>query len=203
MSIEQFIQDKMIITPHKPDEKEKLFFLISGIIISVPFTLFIGTLTDPLCAILPRFFAALCSIALITPFIEEYAKAYPMFYRHGETERSLFSLGFLVGLGFGLSEFVLYILVIGAPIPIRLPGLFFHAASTSITTYGIATKRTIPFYLLAVVLHALNNFSALLDAIYGDFLFIPVWFIGGAAAVILTYFLAWQFYRKTSERFFY
>jgi len=191
MSIEQFTQDKIIITPHKPDEKEKLFFLISGIIISVPFTLFIGNLTDLLCANLSRYFAALCSVALFTPFIEEYAKAYPMFYRHGETERSLFTLGFLVGLGFGLSEFVLYILVIGAPIPIRLPGLLFHAASTSITTYGIATKRTIQFYLIAVMLHALNNFSAF----FGE-----LWIIGGAAAVIITYFLAWRFYRKTSER---
>ncbi len=191
MRNEQFTQDKIIIRPHKPDEKEKLFFLISGIIISVPFTLFIGNLTDYLCVNLSRLFAAICSVALFTPFIEEYAKAYPIFYRHGETERSLFTLGFLVGLGFGLSEFVLYILVIGASIPIRLPGLFFHAASTSITTYGIATKRTIPFYLIAVALHALNNFSAF----FGE-----IWIIGGAAAVIITYFLAWRFYRKTSER---
>ncbi|MFQ6126086.1 MAG: PrsW family glutamic-type intramembrane protease [Candidatus Heimdallarchaeota archaeon] len=191
MGIEQYVQDKIIITTHKPDEKEKLFFLISGIIISVPFTLFIGTLTEPLCAILPRFLAALCSVALFTPLIEEYAKAYPMFYRHGETERSLFTLGFLVGLGFGLSEFVLYILVIRASLPIRLPGLFFHAASTSTTTYGIATRRTIQFYLIAVVLHAMYNFSAF---------FSSFWYISGAIVVIITYFLAWHFYRKTSVR---
>ena len=90
---------------HRPSLEEKLFFLSSGVITSVPLTLFVGTFTDSLCVVLPLTYATICSVAIFTPFIEEFAKAYPLFYRHGETERSLFSLGFLVGLGFGLKQF--------------------------------------------------------------------------------------------------
>lgn len=183
--------DKKVITPHRPDLREKLFFCISGFIISVPLTLFIGIFTDHLCVVMPVFYATLCTTAIFTPFIEEFAKAYPLFYRRGETERSIFTLGFLVGLGFGISEFFVYILALGAPVSIRLPVLFFHAASTSITAYGIATKRPARFYLTAVALHFSNNFSAL---------FGPFWFIGGVAAIAIAYFLSWRLYRKTSEK---
>jgi len=186
--------ERTIITLHQPDLQEKLFFFISGIIISVPLTLYIGVFTDRLCTVfaISIFYATFCTTAIFTPLIEEFAKAYPLFYRHGETERSIFILGFLVGLGFGISEFVVYVLALGVPIPIRLPGLFFHAASTSITAYGIATKRAAWFYLIAVVLHFSNNLSAL---------FGPVWFVGGIGAVAIAYFLSWSLYRKTSEQF--
>ncbi len=183
--------NEIIVTLHRPNVKERLFFFISGTIISVPLTLFIGRFTDSLCVVLPIFYAMLCSTAIFTPFIEEFAKAYPLFYRHGETERSIFTLGFLVGLGFGFSEFLVYVLVLGAPISFRLPGIFFHAASTSITAYGIVTKRPLWFYLIAVALHFSNNFFAL----FGLF-----WFIGGVAAIMITYFLSWRFFRKTSEK---
>lgn len=156
---------------------------------SVPITLFIGRFTDSLCVVLPIFYAMLCSTAISAPLIEEFAKAYPLFHRHGETEKSIFILGFLVGLGFGISEFFLYVLIYGVPILFRLPGIFFHAASTSITAYGIAAKRPARFYLIAVALHFSNNFSAL---------FGPFWFIGGIAAIAITYFLSWRLYRKTS-----
>jgi hypothetical protein len=177
---------------HRPDAREKLFFFISGFIISVPLTLYLGAFTDYFCVVLPVFYATMCSTAITTPFIEEFAKAYPLFYRHGETERSIFTLGFLVGLGFGVSEFLVYTLTLGVPVAIRLPALFFHAATTSITAYGIATKRPVQFFLIAVFLHFVNNFSAL----FGLF-----WFIGGPAAVALAYILSWSLYRKTSERF--
>ncbi|MFQ6124881.1 MAG: hypothetical protein ACE5R6_09815 [Candidatus Heimdallarchaeota archaeon] len=83
-------------------------------------------------------------------------------------------------------------MVLDTPIYLRLPSLFFHAASTSITTYGIATKRSLRFYLIAVALHALYNFSAF---------FSFFWYIGGIVAVIISYFLSWRLYRKTSEGF--
>lgn len=47
------------------------------------------------------------------------------------------------------------------PIGSRLPGLFFHPASTSITAYGIATKRPFLFYMIAVALHFSNNYLIL------------------------------------------
>jgi hypothetical protein len=182
--------DKTLIPRHKPRLREKVFFFVSGIITSVPLTLFVGTFTDSLCVVLPVFYATLCSVAVFTPFVEEFAKAYPLFYRHGETQRSIFTLGFLVGLGFGFAEFLLYVVVLEAPVYVRLPIIFLHAGSASITAYGIATKRTSLFYLISVLLHFSNNFSALLE---------PFRFIGGPAWVI-TYYLSWHLYRKTSEK---
>ena len=176
---------------HRPSLEEKLFFLSSGVITSVPLTLFVGTFTDSLCVVLPLTYATICSVAIFTPFIEEFAKAYPLFYRHGETERSLFSLGFLVGLGFGITEFLLYVIALGGSIFIRLPGILFHAASTSITAYGIATKRSWVFYLIAVTLHFANNIAAIFN---------PFWFVVGPVAIAITYFYSWYLYRQTSER---
>ncbi len=183
-----------VIALHRPDIREKLFFFSSGIIISVPLTLYLSSLADYLCesTTVSLIYAAICATAIFTPLIEEFAKVYPLVYRHGETERSIFTLGFLTGLGFGISEFVVYVFSLGVPIPIRLPGLFFHAASTSIAAYGIATKRPVRFYLIAVVLHFANNFTALFGA---------AWLIGGLGAVLLSYLFSWYLYRRTSERF--
>ncbi|MCZ7392565.1 MAG: PrsW family glutamic-type intramembrane protease [Candidatus Methanoperedens sp.] len=181
--------DKVIISIHKPGLREKLFFCFSGIIVSIPITLYVNVFSSHACFFLPAF-SALCSTVLFTPFIEEFAKVYPLFYRHGETEKSIFTLGFLTGLGFGITEFVLYVFVEGAPVSVRLPAIFFHASSTSITAFGIATKRPASFYLIAVALHLLNNFSASTE------FFWP----GVFAALIITYFLSWYLYRKTSER---
>ena len=99
-----------------------------------------ASLVLPNFALLSLFYATLCSTAIAAPFIEEFTKDYPLFYRHGESERSIFTLGFLVGLGFGVSEFFVYVLALGVLILIKVPGIFFHAASTSISAYGIAKK---------------------------------------------------------------
>ncbi|MBN1455481.1 MAG: hypothetical protein JW945_04440 [Methanomicrobia archaeon] len=178
---------------HRSSIREKLFFFSSGIIISVPLTLYLSSLSDYLCELtaVSLIYVSICATAIFTPLIEEFAKVYPLFYRHEETERSLFSLGFLTGLGFGIAEFFVYVFTLGVPIPIRLPGPFFHAASTSIATYGIATKQPIRFFLIAVVLHFVNNLTALFGS---------VWLIGRLGAVLLAYVLAWQLYRRTSER---
>jgi len=138
------------------------------------------------CIDLPIFYAALCSTVILAPLIEEFAKAYPLFYRHGETERSLFKLGL------GVAEFLSYVLVLGAPIPVGLPGMVFHAASTSITVYGITRNKPIRFYMIAVALHFLNNFSALFGIL---------WFIGGITAISVAYILCFILYRRTTERF--
>ena len=178
------------IVVHRPDIQEKLFFLLSGIITSVPFTLFVASFTDSLCITLPMFYAQICSVAVFTPFIEEFAKAFPLFYRHGETIRSLFELGFIVGIGFGFTEFLLYVFVLGQPIFVRLPAIFFHAATTAITAYGIGTNRIWFFYLIAVGLHFAINISALLES---------VWIIVGPIAISATYLLAWYLYKRITE----
>lgn len=157
----------------------------------MPFTLFIGGFTDLLCLSMPLSYATVCSTAIFTPFIEEFAKAYPLLYRHLEAEKSLFTLGFLGGLGFGISEFFVYVFTLGVPIQFRLMGILFHAASTSITAYGIANNMPVRFYITAVLLHFANNFSAL---------FGPWWFIGGLASIALTYFFSWRLYVKTKDK---
>jgi RsiW-degrading membrane proteinase PrsW (M82 family) len=179
-----------IIKVHKPKIDELLFFLISGIVISIPFTIFFEQFADQFCFLLPLFQAQLCSIAIIAPLIEEFAKAYPLFYRHGETQRSIFHLGLLTGLGFGITEFCLYIFIYNAPILIRIPGLLFHAASTSIIAYGIATRRPLSFYLLAVFLHFSYNFFTVLG---------NVWYFIDTLILIFTYILSFVLYKKTKE----
>jgi hypothetical protein len=185
-------ENKISVSLHKPSLNEKMFFLLSGIITSVPLTLFVSNFTDSLCITLPLFYAQVCSTVIFTPFIEEFAKAFPLFYRHCETTRSLFSLGFIVGIGFGFTEFLLYVFVLNQPIVVRLPAILFHAASTSITSYGIGTNRTRIFYLISVGLHFAINFAAI---------FISIWIFIGPIALAATYFLSWYLYNQTSETF--
>ena len=185
---------EVVIQLHKPDISEMLFFFLCGVIISIPLTLFIYQYTDSLLVGLNPFTIALISRVFFAPFIEEFSKAYPLFYRHGETQRSIFNLSVLVGLGFGTVELLTYVSVIGVPIIYRIPGLFFHAASTAITAYGIATKRPLPFYLLAVFLHFANNYLALT-------LTDPsLQFLSSTFVVSITVFAFWQLRNRTKEK---
>ena len=185
---------EVVIQLHKPDISEMLFFFLCGVIISIPLTLFIYQYTDSLLVGLNPFTIALISRVFFAPFIEEFSKAYPLFYRHGETQRSIFNLAVLVGLGFGIVELLTYVSVIGVPIIYRIPGLFFHPASTAITAYGIATKRSLPFYLLAVFLHFANNYLALT-------LTDPsLQFLSSTFVVSITVFAFWQLRNRTKEK---
>lgn len=170
---------------------ERLFFLLSGAILSVPLTLFIDQYVTILLSGLSTFYASAISIAVFAPLIEEFSKAYPLFYRHGETQRSIFGLALFVGLGFGVVEFLTYIFALGVSPIQRIPGLFFHPASTAITAYGIATKRPVHYYLVAVALHFGTNFFAVLN----------VSAVPSALVVIATVYLAYQLYRKSEAKF--
>lgn len=184
---------EVVIPLHKPDASEMLFFFLCGVIISVPLTFFIYQYTDSLLIGLDPFTIALISHAFFAPFIEEFSKAYPLFYRHGETQRSLFDLAVLVGLGFGIVELLTYVSVLGTPIIYRLPGLLFHPASTSITAYGITTKRPLPFYLFAVFLHFSNNYFAL--TLTRPFPLLSSIFVVAAAV-----FTSWRLRTRTKEK---
>ena len=183
--------DKVTIHLHKPDASEMIFFFLCGVVISVPLTLFIYQYTDALLVGLNPFTVALISQVLLAPFIEEFSKAYPIFYRHGETQRSIFKLGALVGLGFGLVEMLTYVTVLGVDPTFRLPGLFFHPASTSLTAYGISVKRPLPYYLMAVFLHLANNYFAITS---------PIALLPSIFIVAITVFASWQLYNKTKEK---
>lgn len=169
---------------HRPNIKEYLAYLIQGLITSVAITFFFENLARGL---VTDFFstqiAGFLLIVILAPVIEEYTKVYPLFRRHSETARSLIKLGFCSGLGFGISEFIVYVFFAGVPSYIRLPGLLFHAASTSITASGISKNQFLRFYAIAVILHSINNFFAELG---------EVWFIGGLGTVILTYIFAYR-----------
>jgi RsiW-degrading membrane proteinase PrsW (M82 family) len=184
-------EQKAVMPIHKPDVKEKIFFFISGLLVSVPFTLFFSDFTDSLCNVLPMFFGQVCSVVLFAPFIEEFAKVFPLFYRHGETERSIMTLAILTGLGFGVAEFALYVFVLDVSFIDRIPGVIFHASSAGITAYGIAKKKPLRFYLIAVSLHLTNNLFALLGA---SLLYLP-----DVAILVTAYLLAWRLYQRTSE----
>jgi len=177
---------------HRPRLPEKLFFLFSGAVISTPFPALANSLVMYFLALsLPGFQAALISIAIVAPILEEFAKAYPLFYRHGETERSLFILGFLTGLGFGIAEFLLYVFALQAPVIERLPLILFHATTTTIVAYGIGRYKAFIFYIIAVGLHFFYNLSILA----GD-----LWIVGAYAAVIISYLLSWYLYHQTCEK---
>jgi len=54
-------EQKAVIPVHKPDIKEKIFFFISGLLVSVPFTVFFSEFSGSLCVAMPLLFAQVCS----------------------------------------------------------------------------------------------------------------------------------------------
>jgi RsiW-degrading membrane proteinase PrsW (M82 family) len=177
-------QRQCSIPIHKPTRRELVFFFSSGILVSIPFALFFSQFYT--------LFPAVLAVVILAPFIEEIAKVFPLFYRHGETERSYVTLGILIGLGFGISEFVLYVFFLSASPIARFPGIIFHSSSAAITAYGIAKKNPLPYYLFSVSLHIANNFIALAgDIFFGIF--------GGLFILISVYLLAWRYYHKASK----
>jgi RsiW-degrading membrane proteinase PrsW (M82 family) len=187
-------QKECVIPIHRPNNTEKLFFFVCGVIISVPIALVFAALADPLLVGFEESLATLISIAIFPPFIEEFSKIFPLYYRHGETQRSIMQLALAVGLGFGLVEMITYVAVYGVGIiPFRLPGIFFHPASASIAAYGIATKKPLPYYALAVALHFANNFLTLTAAALPLSVSIII--------VAFTLWISWSLYSKAKETF--
>jgi RsiW-degrading membrane proteinase PrsW (M82 family) len=173
-----------VIPIHKPSNRELAFFFASGILISIPFAAFFESLV-------PAGLSAFFFIVVLAPFIEELAKVFPLFYRHGETERSIVTIGLLMGLGFGIAEFSEYVFLVGQSPILRISSLILHSSSATITAYGIAKKKPLPYYLLAVTLHASANFFALV----GGFSYL----IGVILVLITVYLLAWRFYNQASK----
>jgi RsiW-degrading membrane proteinase PrsW (M82 family) len=174
-----------VIPLHKPSKKELIFFFASGILVSIPFATFFESLY-------PTQFSAALLVVVLAPFVEELAKVFPLFYRHGETERSIVTLGLLIGLGFGIAEFFGYVVFLGVPPIARVPGIIFHASSAIIVAYGIAKKKPFPYYLTAVALHVANNFVAFIgDIFFGVFAEIMI--------LITVYLLAWRYYHQASK----
>ena len=68
--------------------------------------------------------------------------------------------------------------------------MFFHAANTSLVTYGVAKHKLLMYYRVAVFFHFASN--ALTFA--GDF-----GFISGLGIIALVYYLAYAAYTKSSD----
>jgi RsiW-degrading membrane proteinase PrsW (M82 family) len=175
-----------VIPIHKPSIRELAFFFASGILLSIPFAAFFESLV-------PTIVSTVILVIVLAPLIEELAKVYPLFYRHGETQRSIVNLGLLIGLGFGIAEFFEYVVLAGVPFYVRIPGIIFHASTAIITAYGIVRKNPLPYYLLAVFLHMANNFLA----IEGD---TTLAYAADVLVLVSTYYLAWRFYNRTSPK---
>jgi hypothetical protein len=174
-----------VIPLHKPKLREYVFFFATGIVVSIPFAVYFES-AFPTTAL-----SAVLLIVVGAPLIEEMAKVFPLFYRHGETERSIVTLGLLIGLGFGIAEFVQYIAFVGTPPIVRVPGVIFHASSAAITAYGIAKKKPLPYYLVAVFLHLGNNFLAVIGDFFSIFLQLLV--------LLITYLLAWRYWHMAKK----
>jgi RsiW-degrading membrane proteinase PrsW (M82 family) len=172
-----------VIPIHKPSDRELMFFFLTGIVVSVPMAVFFESISQIIPAIL--------SVAVLTPFIEEIAKVFPLFYRHGETERSIVTLGLLTGLGFGVTEMVEYVVLLHVPLIVRIPAVLFHASSASITAFGIAKKNPLPYYLISVTLHATNNFFAATA--------LPIGVLAEVLVVVVALYLAYRVYTRASE----
>ena len=176
-------QKQCVIPIHRPSNRELMFFFISGVVVSVPMAVFFESLAP----LVP----ALISVAVFAPFIEEIAKVFPLFYRHGETERSIVTLGLLMGFGFGITELVEYAVLLHVPVVVRIPAVIFHLSTASISAFGIAKKNPLPYYAISVTLHAANNFFAVESLAVGVFPELLV--------VIIAVLLASRFYQKASE----
>jgi len=174
---------------------KKAFFFLSGVLISIPLTLHVRKFVDPLLYKIPLFKGQGWKLlkpfrkAIFTPFLEEFAKAYPILYRSDDNKRSLVTLGSLVGLGFGIAESIMFISRGEASINGRLLPTLFHAASTAIVAYGIAKDRPKRSFLASVTLHSLHNLFIVLQ--------IP-WVISVWPVLLATFSIAVYLHIKTS-----
>ena len=87
-------EQKATIPVHKPDIKEKIFFLGAGLLMSLPFTLFFSDLSNTLCVALPLPFAQVCAIVIFTPFIQEVAKVFHFFIVMEKLKDPLWTWGY-------------------------------------------------------------------------------------------------------------
>lgn len=173
---------RIVIPLHKPSRRELIFFFLCGILISAPNAIVFEQFST--------FLPYALTVILVAPFVEEFAKVLPIFYRHGESEISIVTMGTLIGLGFGITELVVYVLA-GVPLIDRIPGVIFHASSATVTAYGIAKKNPLPYYLLSVALHLTNNFFAYDVPALGAF---PELLI--VASILI---LAFHYYHRSSD----
>jgi len=147
-------------------------------------------------------FMALLLVCAIAPLAEEFTKGLGVFIARryiDEVEDGLV-YGASSGLGFAAMENLLYdlsamsaglIVFVFTSVLRAISSALLHASATAVTGYGISRKivygpryHIIPFYFLAVLMHATFNFMASLYLIFGGT--VPV--LGILVAVIFAIF---------------
>jgi RsiW-degrading membrane proteinase PrsW (M82 family) len=134
---------------------------------------------------------------IIAPFGEEAAKGLGVFTAGRDLDEVEDGLiyGAAVGLGFAATENLLYeynalvtmgvVSFIATAVVRSISSALLHASATSVTGYGIGRKKVlggkhyiIPFYLVAVGMHALFNFLAIQGSLFS--LLLAIMFAIGA-----------------------
>ncbi|MFQ6060544.1 MAG: PrsW family intramembrane metalloprotease [Thermoplasmata archaeon] len=124
-------------------------------------------------------------VVIIAPFVEEFAKGVGVYTAHFEITEPEDGLvyGASCGLGFAATENLLYGFLAytqgGLAVSLVLIGIrsissaLLHASATSILGYGIGRSivsggrhRVFPYYLLAVFMHAVFNYTASLQDMF-------------------------------------
>jgi len=187
-------KDVAVIPIHRPSRLEISTFFTQGIFMSIPMAIYFEKyFYTHLTQVAPWLPIPEVMAVALAPFVEEFAKVFPLFQRHGETARTIVLLGFITGLGFGFAEFLIYVFQYGAPVGDRILQIFDHASYSLISSYGLVARRFVPFFLLAVGLHAFFN----LLVGYGNFLVVVA--VASAGIAIL---LAWNLYNRAQETLF-
>lgn len=130
-------------------------------------------------------YATLFLVCVIAPIGEEAAKGLGVFSAGPDLDEVEDGLiyGASVGLGFAATENLLYAyialqegieLAIATIIVRSISSALLHASATSATGYGIGKKKILgmghhilPYYLLAVLMHATFNFFASMQSLFG------------------------------------
>src|SRR6266704_2994744 len=169
-----------------------VFSVIIAIILSVLFIVVLGQI-QPLNDFFARRFqedpTTLIGALLVAPIVEEAAKGVGATAGRRQTQSKTDGLvyGAAAGLGFSATENLVYALA-----ALLVPGVgpsgslvvvavrsfsstFLHASSTAVMGYGLAkswlsgnTWALLPFYFVAVVMHATFNLFSTLALTYGD-----------------------------------
>ncbi|UCG69886.1 MAG: PrsW family intramembrane metalloprotease [Thermoplasmata archaeon] len=168
-----------------------VFGVILGVLFSVILILlFKITLEGPVYEAITEddYLSTLFLAVIIAPIAEEAAKGLGVFTAGSDLDEVEDGLiyGASVGLGFAATENLLYgylalqegfIIFIATAVVRSISSALLHASATSVTGYGIGKKKILgrghyilPYYLLAVLMHALFNLFASMRSIFGLFL---------------------------------
>lgn len=185
-----------------------------GAVISVLVALVVETILSwsgsqivPLTMLLSKHFSNpewFISVVLVAPFVEEAAKGLSTNTGRKATRAIVDGLvfGAAAGLGFSATENLFYGLSVipgaGSPVdPLVLIAIrsfsssLLHASASAVLGYGLAkgwllyrSGAFVPFYLVAVAMHATFNFLDSLSQLYSDQIG-DTWILVGFAAAIL------------------